>query len=359
MNQRPQTSSNEEFVDALYTTLLRRPADPAGRAFYVARLEQGISRIELTREITTSGEFFELLCRQAFGPQTGDPFLAYARPGHFQSPLPSREDVEELAGTGTTYDPATCPDIDLAVDAQLAWLKTLGPLTADLAFAQDPPGQTRFYSENDSFSLGDATLLAALMRHLRPTRIVEAGAGFSSAVMLDVSERFLGNSVRIDSIEPDPARLRSLLRGDERLSLHQARIQDADFDLFEQLGANDILFIDSSHVLKLGSDVSFLLFRVLPRLQPGVLVHIHDIAWPFEYPVDWYRLGRAWNEAYAVRAFLAFNRRFRIVLFADYLMRAHREAVRTHMPLALRQRRGIPEWGNSACSLWLRVEDWR
>ena len=359
MNQRQQISSDEDFVDALYTTLLRRPADAAGRAFYVARLKQGLSRIELTREITTSGEFFELLCRQAFGPQTGDPFLAYARPGHFQSPLPSREDDEELARTGTSFDPSTCPDIDLAVDAQLAWLKTLGPLTGDLAFAQDPLGGTRYYSENDSFSLGDATLLASLMRHLRPTRIVEAGAGFSTAVMLDVSEQFLGNSVQIDSIEPDPARLRSLLRGDERLALHEARVQDAEFGLFEKLGANDILFIDSSHVLKLGSDVAFLLFRVLPRLKPGVFVHIHDIAWPFEYPVDWYRLGRAWNEAYAVRAFLAFNTRFRIVLFADYLMRAHREAVRSHMPLALRQRRGVPEYGNSACSLWLRVEDWR
>ena len=348
-------SSDEAFVDALYNTLLQRPADPAGRAFYVARLRQGISRIELTREITTSREFFELLCRQAFGPQTGDPFLAYASPGHFQSPLPSREDVEQLARSEPSFDPATCPDIDLDVDAQLAWLQTLAPLTADLAFAEDPRGETRYYSENDSFSLGDATLLAALMRHLRPTRIVEAGAGFSTAVMLDVSEQFLGHSVQIDSIEPDPARLRSLLRGDERLSLHQARVQDADFDLFEQLGPNDILFIDSSHVLKLGSDVAFLLFRVLPRLQSGVFVHIHDIAWPFEYPVDWYRLGRAWNEASAVRAFLAFNERFRMVLFADYLVRANCEAVRAQMPLALRQRRGVPEWGNSACSLWLRV----
>src|SRR4029450_14094748 len=91
----------------------------------------------------------------------------------------------------------------------------------------------------------------------------------------------------------------------------------------------------------------------LPRLAPGVFVHFHDIAWPFEYPIDWYREARAWNEAYALRAFLAYNQTFPIVLFANYLLRYHREAVRRHMPLATRQPRGIADDQATACSLWL------
>jgi hypothetical protein len=106
-------------------------------------------------------------------------------------------------------------------------------------------------------------------------------------------------------------------------------------------------------VLKLGSDVAFLLLDILPRLAPGVVVHIHDINTSFEYPPESYDEGRAWNEAPALRAFLAFNRSFEMLFFCDYLVRFHRDTLAEWMPLALRQPRAFSE-GHASASLWLR-----
>ena len=195
-------------------------------------------------------------------------------------------------------------------------LSTLGPLSDALVFADDPGGPTRYWWDNDGFSPGDATVLATMLMHYQPKRVVEVGAGYSTAVMLDVSERYLADPPKIVCIDPEPGRLRSVLRGDEAgLTIHETIVQNLPIELFTTLEANDILFIDSSHVLKLGSDVSLLFLEVLPRLRPGVVVHIHDIATSFEYPLEWYEEGRAWNEAPALRAFLAFNQAYEIPLF--------------------------------------------
>jgi hypothetical protein len=366
--------SDESFLDEVYRRFLQRDADERGRDFYVARLREGASRLDVLFGILTGEEFFMQLCRQAFGGQTGNPFLAFAPPGHFYSPIPSPQDVQQLEQVvNATFPvgPEATPGVDLDTEGQLAWLDRLRPVTDDLSFAEDAPAspeeaasaspaRTRYYTENGSFAIGDAAVLAGLIRHLRPSRIVEAGAGFSTTVMLDVAERYLGGKVRVDSIDPEPARLRALLRShDEQpeaggmLTVHQALVQQMPLDLFTSLRANDILFIDSSHVLKLGSDLSFLLYQVLPRLAPGVFVHFHDIAWPFEYPLASFEMGRAWNEAYALHAFLAHNRAFRIVVFSDYLMQVQRSEVQRRMPMLTRQPRGIPEHQHTACSLWL------
>ena len=122
-------------------------------------------------------------------------------------------------------------------------------------------------------------------------------------------------------------------------------VQDVPVSVFESLEANDILFIDSSHVSKVASDVNWLVFTVLPVLERGVYVHIHDIFYPFEYRPDWVHQGRAWTEAYLIRAFLEFNDAFEMVLFSSYLRSFHRETVTSVMPL----------WdGNIGGSLWLR-----
>jgi predicted O-methyltransferase YrrM len=234
-------------------------------------------------------------------------------------------------------------------------VRALGPLTRDLTFSDHRGGDTRYYWENDGFAPGDATALATMMRHLRPRRIIEAGAGYSTAVMLDVAERYLPQAPTIDCIDPEPERLRSLMRETDagRVTVHETIVQKLPLSFFQQLQANDILFIDSSHVLKLGSDVAFLLLEVLPRLAPGVVVHVHDITTSFEYSPEWYDEGRAWNEAPVLRAFLAFNRAYEMLFFCDYLVRFQRQALERHMPLALRQPAGITE-GNSSVSLWLR-----
>jgi Methyltransferase domain len=282
------------------------------------------------------------------------PFLGFAPPGHFYSPLPSEADVERYATEMFGRGPEHLAGLDLDVDGQLATLETLGPLTRDLHFDADPGGSTRYYWDNDGFGPGDAVVLAAIMRDAKPSRIIEVGGGYSTALMLDVAERYLATAPEITCIDPEPNRLHALLRpGDEeRLTLHPSIVQAMPISLFEGLRARDILFIDSSHVLKLGSDVAFLLLEVLPRLATGVLVHVHDIACSFEYPREWYEEGRAWNEAPALRAFLAFNNTFRIRFFCDFLMRFEREAVAKHMPIALRQPKAVPI-GNTSVSLWI------
>jgi predicted O-methyltransferase YrrM len=347
-------STDEQFVEECYQRFLHRPADEVGLAFYAGRLRDGASRMDVVQTFVTGREFFHLLCKGAFGNDLVTPFFAFAPPGHFYSPLPSPEDVARYAPGAWARGPESLHGVDLDVPGQLAMVAALGPFTRDLAFDADPGGATRYYWDNDGFGPGDAVALAAMMRYARPQRIVEVGAGYSTAVMLDVAERYLSAQPEITCIDPEPQRLRSLIReGDlARLVLHESIVQDMPVSLFTRLEAGDILFIDSSHVLKLGSDVAHLLFEVLPRIAPGVLVHIHDIACSFEYPVDWYEEGRAWNEAPALRAFLSFNPAFRIRYFSDYLMRFQREAIEAHMPLALRRPRDVPE-GNTSVSFWM------
>jgi hypothetical protein len=127
--------------------------------------------------------------------------------------------------------------------------------------------------------------------------------------------------------------------------LLQSKVQDVPLSTFDALQAGDILFIDSSHVSKVASDVNHVLFNVLPRLASGVLVHFHDVYYPFEYPRFVHYQGIAWNEAYLLRAFLSFNSAFEVVLFNTYLETAHPELVYEAMPLCRK---------NPGGSLWIR-----
>jgi hypothetical protein len=131
----------------------------------------------------------------------------------------------------------------------------------------------------------------------------------------------------------------------KQITLLETPLQEVPLSTFEALEANDILFIDSTHVCKTGSDVNRLIFEILPRLQAGVYIHIHDMFYPFEYPKSWVLEGRAWNELYLVRAFLQNNDTFEIAAFNNYLTLMHRDWFQQHMPLCLK---------NTGGSLWLR-----
>jgi hypothetical protein len=242
-------------------------------------------------------------------------------PGHYYSPMPSVADVEAYARVAALPPPESLPGIDLRLDSQLRLLSELRPFYADQPFARDPIGGLRYHFENDVFGYSDAIFLHCLLRHLRPRRIVEVGSGYSSAVILDTVEQFLDPSTKVTFIEPYPERLLTLVKpGDlDRATLVREPVQSVDLALFRELEAGDVLLIDSTHVTKLGSDVNREVFDVLPQLRAGVFVHFHDIFYPFEYPLEWAREGRAWNEAYLLRAFLSFNPTYEIVLFNDLL----------------------------------------
>ncbi|MEQ1935159.1 MAG: class I SAM-dependent methyltransferase, partial [Fimbriimonadaceae bacterium] len=148
---------------------------------------------------------------------------------------------------------------------------------------------------------------------------------------------------------PYPALLLSLIGGAaDRVRIFDEPVQQVPLTIFGELQAGDILFIDSTHVLRTGSDVCFELFEILPRLAPGVVVHFHDMFWPFEYPRFWaVDENRSWNELYAVRAFLSYNSKWRIMLFNDYLAKLERPMIEATYPKFLR---------NSGGALWLRRE---
>jgi len=125
------------------------------------------------------------------------------------------------------------------------------------------------------------------------------------------------------------------------------RLQDVELREFGALGPNDILFVDSTHVGKIDSDVNRIFFEILPSLAAGVHVHFHDVFFPFEYPKEWVQQGRAWNEIYMLRAFLQYNSAFRVVLMNTFLEQFHEEFFRRRMPLCLRNRGG---------SIWIRKD---
>ena len=122
----------------------------------------------------------------------------------------------------------------------------------------------------------------------------------------------------------------------ERVTVVPSKLQDVPLDTFAALEENDILFIDSTHVVKVDSDVNYLFSQLLPALNVGVYIHIHDIFYPFEYPRPWIEANRAWNELYMLRAFLQFNEHFEIVLFSHFLNTFHRDRLGTAIPLALK-----------------------
>lgn len=267
--------------------------------------------------------------------------------GHFYSPFPSLEELARDEHRIFGPPPRELPGIDLRERHQLDLLERLAGYYRDLPFGQHRLEGLRYYYENPTFSYSDAICLYGMLRLARPRRVIEVGSGYSSCVMLDTSDLFLGGGLQATFIEPYPDVLLSLLKpGDtERVRILAMRVQDVELREFESLESGDVLFIDSSHVSKAGSDVNWLFFEVLPRLAHGVYVHVHDVQYPFEYPQAWIREGRAWNEAYLVRAFLQYNSGFRVVLMNSYMACFHEAFFRTYLPLCLKNRGG---------SLWLQ-----
>jgi hypothetical protein len=276
-----------------------------------------------------------------------NPFLKYAPPGHFYSPIPDLDYTREHRGDLLSQARTFCPGVELAEQQQVDLIRELAAYYDEVPFSEKKQNGARYYFDNPYLGHGSSIVLYSMMRHFHPKRIVEVGSGFSSAAMLDVNDRFFDGGIRFTFVEPYPDRLLSLLseRDKQRHNICSDIVQNVSLDMFSELESNDILFIDSSHVAKVGSDVGYLLGEVLPILQKGVIVHIHDIYWPFEYPDNWVLEGKAWNEAYMVKSFLQFNSCFEILLFNSYLATHHQQLMRECLPLFL------PDGGSG---LWLR-----
>jgi predicted O-methyltransferase YrrM len=219
-----------------------------------------------------------------------------------------------------------------------------------MALPDGPTGDRHdYHSGNEMFSRLDAWMLQGVLRHFRPRRVIEVGCGWSSLLTARVNRECLQGGVDVTCIEPYPPDfLQDGVPGITRLI--ESRVEETPTSVFEDLGDGDVLFIDSSHTVKTGGDVVHLFQEVIPRLAPGVVVHVHDIFLPFDYPKDWVMSGRAWNEQYLVRAFLAFNSAFRVLLGVGWLAHHRPDLLAAALP-------GYPErYGDGGGSLWFRRE---
>ena len=291
------------------------------------------------------------------GYQTVDRYLRYRYTasyfpepyprGHYYSPLPDISEVQSRAAILFREDIDLGPSIDLKPEMQQQLLTELAGYYGDFCWPEQPSNYLRFHLGQSVFCHGDAIILHAMLRHFAPKRIIEVCSGFSSALMFDVNARFLQGQTQLTFIDPYPEQLLSLFHNNdlEKCTVIGDKLQNVPLCTFHQLEANDILFVDSTHVSKIGSDVNRIVFDILPILRPGVLVHFHDVLWPFEYFLEWIAEGKAWNEAYLLRAFLQYNSHFEIILFNSFVGHAFKELLESSMPMFLR---------NTGGSLWLR-----
>ena len=267
-------------------------------------------------------------------------------PNHYHFPIPDTSRLGEAIWTRASE----LPGLDMREPEQLVLLDRLatayGPEWAEIprTRAQNPNG---FHLENSHFETVDAEIYYALVRERAPRRILEIGSGFSTRLALTALEknREAGHAGAITLCDPrPPAWARAGSGGIDRIIA--SPVQKLPLGEFTALEQNDVFFVDSSHVLAIGSDVQFLFLEVLPRLRPGVLVHVHDIFFPEEYPRYWIRERlRFWNEQYLLQAFLAFNTGFRVVWASHWMAARHPE----------RLARAIPSFGpgKSPGSFWM------
>lgn len=267
-------------------------------------------------------------------------------PGHYYSPIVSVEDVKKQEFKIWDIGNNECiMGIDLQADAQIKLLENFTKYYDEIPFKPGKQAKIRFHYENDYYSYTDSIILHSMIRHFKPKKIIEIGSGFSSAVMLDTNELFFDNQIDLIFIEPYLNRLYSIMTEEDKISatIIQNDVQLITLDNFEKLQAGDFLFVDSSHVVKTGSDVNYILFEILPLLRSGVLIHFHDIFYPFEYPKEWVFMGRNWNETYSLKAFMMYNNKFEIRLFSDFIHKHFKDAFR-NMPLSYK---------NTGGNLWL------
>lgn len=268
----------------------------------------------------------------------------YVQIGHYYSPIPSLEDLKR-AKIHNSNKPEIL-GIDWNRDEQIGLIENSKKYYEELPWTTDN-SEFRCTFENEMYSYSDGIFFYFILRNYQPQQIIEIGSGWTSGLILDTAEC---SNIRIDlqCIEPFPDRLRSVTRKGDHYNLTQDIVQNVPLSTFDRLNNQDILFIDSSHVTKAGGDVNYIFFEILPRLKNGVLIHVHDIHKNFEYPTTWMDQGRAWNEAYLLRALLSDSNRYRIILASDYIVNEHNSWLQQNMPLCL---------NNSGGSIWFQVNE--
>ncbi|MDD5593570.1 MAG: class I SAM-dependent methyltransferase [Candidatus Margulisbacteria bacterium] len=279
-------------------------------------------------------------------------------PNHFYSPVPEvyklRQELWEKA--------AEMPGLDFRAGAQLKLLDEFHKKYRqeyDEIPVEKPSDPDKYYLLNGLFEGLDGYLLYCMLRHFKPKNIIEIGSGYSTILAAQAgrkNEQETGRSSEMTVIDPFPNEV--VKRGLPNTKLVAQKVEEVDGKIFDKLGAGDFLFIDSSHVLKVDGDVKFEYTSLLPRLKSGVIIHIHDIFFPAEYPKEFfYGLMFFFNEQYLVQAILANGGSYEIMLAGQYLYQNHLNKIKEFFP---KYYRGEPwpvgdrPWQSTPASLWLK-----
>jgi len=237
-------------------------------------------------------------------PSLVDSWGYHLRPFHYYEPLPDFSAITEEQALRKRYSPC----IDWNLDNQLDLVKKISAYGAEIQ-------ELGFDFFNDFYCGLDAAVYYALLRENQPAKVIEIGCGYSTqiaALALSKNQQE-GKGGNIICIEPYPEP--QLTEANLEVELITEKVENIDLKVFDQLSAGDILFIDSTHTVKFGSDVCREILEILPNLPSGILIHFHDIFFPYDYPPKWLiEQRRAWNEQYMLEAFLAYNHDFEVVL---------------------------------------------
>jgi Methyltransferase domain len=261
----------------------------------------------------------------------------------YYSPIPDLRTVPHYLWTDA--DPMRGIAFDL--DAQIVFLqRELSTLLTEFVPDQEVDSHYRFEPDNPSYPLSDARLLFAMLRWLRPSKVVELGSGQTSKVIAQACRMNIadGHDCAFRAFDPFPTAIDDGLPGLTELVHIDA--QAVPERVFAELISGDVLVVDTTHTVKLGSEVNRIVLRLLPLLAPGVFVHFHDICLPYEYPRYLYEdYALYWAEQYLVQAFLCLNRSFEVVCAMHALCRDRGNAT---------DALGLSEYDRSGSSLWLR-----
>jgi cephalosporin hydroxylase len=253
----------------------------------------------------------------SINPTLADKWEYSIRKFHYYEPLPNFSTLTQKQVLQRRY--SSC--IDWQLDAQIDLVKELSVYSTEIQeLANDPTFDKKFDFFNDFYFELDAAIYYALLRKIKPSTIIEIGCGYSTQIAAKAiaKNQQEGKAGKIICIEPYPEP--QLIEANLEIQLIPEPVENIDLAVFEQLGADDILFIDSTHTVKFGSDVCREILDILPTISNGVWIHFHDIFFPYDYPPKWLiEQRRAWNEQYMLEAFLAYNHNFEVILANHWL----------------------------------------
>lgn len=331
--------ANERMIQDLYLALFRRAPPPSAMIYWLDRIQSG-SRVQgVVHELVHSEEAIMFRREKLFAP-----------PGHRSSPILN-------VGLASTYiakiesspSPPFLPEIAVDRDLMETHWRELLPFLKEMPFPEFESDAFRYHLNNGSFVYGDGLMLNAMLRRYQSRKIVIVDCAWALACALDTAEFQLNADLDIVIIARERHEVDELARSEQqRYRFFEGEIQDAPYYIFDDLQRDDIVLLSTSNVLRTGGDLSFVLFDLLPRLRPGVLVQFCDMFWPFEYPRKWIiDDNRSWNAIYAVRAFLSGRRDWAVVMFNDYLAAVSPQLVHESYPVFLKGPGG---------ALWIRKE---